>query len=206
MSWYLVECSRESIKECITKARAAFFSHGQLGTFYGLLNPLSSRSLTEACIIPVLMYGSESWILNSSLLAMFESFQSEIGKRTLKLSKYTVNSIRLLVLNWPSICTRLLCNKLSFLHSVYNGDSDSLSTQAFRSLAASDVMSMSIVKQSQFLEMLCNPRLSIVALKKHIIEADRQNTIDTAENHPLQRFIAQIARNNLWMKFWGYHP
>ena len=44
------------------------------------LNPLSS---IEACIIPVLMYGSESWILNSSLLATLKSFQSEIGKRTL---------------------------------------------------------------------------------------------------------------------------
>ena len=125
-----------------------------LGAFHGLLNPLLSRSLIEACIIPVLMYGSESWILNSSLLAMLESFQSEIGKRTLKLSKYTASSIPLLVLNWPSICARLLCNKLSFLDNVYNGDSKSLSTQAFRSLAASDVMSMSIVKQCQFLDQV----------------------------------------------------
>ena len=101
---------------------------------------------------------------------------------------------------------------LSFLHSVYNGDSNSLSTQAFSSLAASDVMSMSIVKQCQFLdqvlgteftsEMLCNPRLSTVDLKKRSIEADHQNIIDTTENHPSQRFIARIARNNLWMKFW----
>ena len=68
--WKAAPYSRESIKERITKARAAFYSHGQLGAFHGLLNPLSSRSLIEACIIPVLMYGSESWILNSSLLAM----------------------------------------------------------------------------------------------------------------------------------------
>ena len=123
----------------------------------------------------MLMYGPESWILSSSLLAMLESFQSEIGKHIFKLSKYTANSIPLLVLNWPSVCARLLRNKLSFLHSVYNGDSDSLNNHVFRSLAASDVTSMSIVKQCQFLdqvlgteftcEMLCNPQLSIVDLR-----------------------------------------
>ena len=90
--------SRLSIEEHIHKAHAAFFMNGQLGAFHGVLNPLSSKSIVECCVMPVLMYGSESWVLNSSLLSKLESFQSELGKRILKLSKYTSNNIPLLAL------------------------------------------------------------------------------------------------------------
>ena len=51
--------SQKSIEERINKARGAFFAHGQLGVFHGLLNPLSP-SLIESCVIPVLMYSEES--------------------------------------------------------------------------------------------------------------------------------------------------
>ena len=93
--------SKTSIMERINKPRSAFFSRGELGAFHGLLNPLSSHSLIECCIIPVLMYVSESWVLNSTLLSKLESFQAELGKRMLKLPKHTSNTIPLLVLNWP---------------------------------------------------------------------------------------------------------
>ena len=134
--------SRMSVTERIQKARAAFFAHGQLGAFHGLLNPLSSRSIIESCILPVLLYGSETWVLNSSLLNLLESFQAELGRRILKLPKFASNTVPLLVLNWPSMCARLLCNKLSFLFRVCNGGS---TTQVFRTIAVSDVTSMSIV-------------------------------------------------------------
>ena len=51
------------MNERIQKARAAFFANGQLGAFHGFLNPLSSRSIVECCILPVLLYGSETWVL-----------------------------------------------------------------------------------------------------------------------------------------------
>ena len=124
-----------------------FFANGQLGAFHGFLNPLSSRSIVECCILPVLLYGSETWVLNNSSLQVLDSFQAELGRRILKLPKFSSNTVPLLVLNWPSMCARILCNKLSFLFQVCNGESTSLSTQVFRSLAVSDVSSMSIVKQ-----------------------------------------------------------
>ena len=80
MWWDPSLSSKTSIMERINKVRSAFFSHW---AFHGLLNPLSSRSLIECCIIPVLMYGSESWVLNSTLLSKLESFQAELGKRIL---------------------------------------------------------------------------------------------------------------------------
>ena len=80
MWWDSSLSSKTSIMERINKVRSAFFSHW---AFHGLLKPLSSRSLIECCIIPVLMYGSESWVLNSTLLSKLESFQAELGKRIL---------------------------------------------------------------------------------------------------------------------------
>ena len=50
--WDSSPSSKTSVSERIKKARAAFFSHGQLGAFHGLLNPLSSRSIGESCILP----------------------------------------------------------------------------------------------------------------------------------------------------------
>ena len=117
-----------SVSERIKKALAAFFSHGQLGYFHGLLNPLSSRSIVESCILPVLMYGSESWVLNTTLLLTLESFQAEVGKRILRLPKFTSNNIPLLALNWTSMCAKILCSKLSFLYKVCHDQRASLSS------------------------------------------------------------------------------
>ena len=54
--WCSNSTSRKSVEERVCKARKAFFTNGNLGAFHGLLNPLSSRSLVESCVLPVLMY------------------------------------------------------------------------------------------------------------------------------------------------------
>ena len=210
--WDSSSSSKLSIRERINKAQSAFFSHGQLGAFQGLLNPLSSCSIVECCVLPVLMYGSESWVLNSTLLSSLESFQSELGKRILKLPKHTSNSIPLLVLNWPSMGGRILCNKLSFLIRSSQDQCDSLKSQVFNSLAASDVMSMSIVKQCKFLdeklgsdftnEALSQPQTSQRKLKEHIIQFDRKRILMLSEGHPSLEFVLEAARRNIWIKFW----
>ena len=98
----------------IKKARRAFFARGQ-GVFLGSLNPLSSRSIVESCVMPVLLHGAESWILNESLLQKLESFQAELVKRILRSSKFSSNKAVKLALKWPSIRARVLCIKLAFL-------------------------------------------------------------------------------------------
>ena len=75
--WCSNFASRKSERIC--KAHGAFFTHRELSAFYGQLHPLSSRSLVET---PFLMYGSESWCLNASLLSKLESFQAEVGKES----------------------------------------------------------------------------------------------------------------------------
>ena len=77
--WYLQQFLAITgfFSPCISKASGAFFAHDQLGSFHGQLNPLSSRSLSESCVMPVLMFGSEFWHLNITLLSRLESFQAE---------------------------------------------------------------------------------------------------------------------------------
>ena len=77
---------------------------------------------------------------------------------------------------------------------VCNRESSSLSTQVFRSIAVSDVTSMSIVKQCYVLdsilgtqctnEVLNNPGLSLRDIKKRVLEADHLKIIEKSGIHP----------------------
>ena len=126
--WCSNSSSQKSIEERICKARRAFFANGDLGAFHGLLNPLSSRSLVESCVFPVLMYGTEAWSITASLLLKLESFQSEINKKILRLPRFTTNLVPLLALNWPTMRCRCLCANLSFLHKIQSSNQSTLGT------------------------------------------------------------------------------
>ena len=67
--------STKSIAENICKARKAFFSFGSIGVFHGNLNPLSSNSVIETCVMSVLLFGCESWYLTDTTLDDHERFQ-----------------------------------------------------------------------------------------------------------------------------------
>ena len=75
----------KAVDEAIKKARRAFFAYGAKGAFHGQLNPISARSIYETCVIPVLLFGCDNWILTDSMLHQLESFQGKIGRRILKL-------------------------------------------------------------------------------------------------------------------------
>ena len=69
-----------AIEENIKRARRAFFLFGSIGAFQGDLSPLSSVSILETCVCPILLYGSENWILTETLMKRLESFQGELAK------------------------------------------------------------------------------------------------------------------------------
>ena len=71
--------------ENIKKTRKAFFAMGSLWAFQGELNPLSTSSIFETCILPVLLYGCETLLLDCSCLSTLEIFQCEIGRRILRM-------------------------------------------------------------------------------------------------------------------------
>ena len=81
----------KAIMENIGSARRAFFSFGSIGVFHGNLNPLSSRSVVETCVMPILLFGSECWYLSHPTLDELEQIQCSIGKRILRLSRFHSN-------------------------------------------------------------------------------------------------------------------
>ena len=81
----------QSVEENITRAHRSFFRYGSLGAFQG---DLSSLSIIETCVMPILLFGSENRIVSGCILKQLESFLWELAKRALKwprhaLLKYT---------------------------------------------------------------------------------------------------------------------
>ncbi len=98
------------------------------------------------------------------------------------------------VQNSSTLALDVLCSKFAFLLKLLQGD-DSLSSQVFRSLAASEVESIQLVRQCQFLEsyygsnltldILSNPMsFSAATLKKDIIDQDYSRLLDETSSAP----------------------
>ena len=62
-----------SVDENIKKARRAFFHYGSIGAF---LSPPSSHLglYRDACVMPILLYGCENWLMTHALMEKVESF------------------------------------------------------------------------------------------------------------------------------------
>ena len=115
-SWDL--SASRAVDEAIKRARRAFFAFGAMGGFQGKLNPISTGCLFETCVVPVLLYGCENWILTDQLLHQLESFQAVTGCRILQLSRFHSGLSTRLALKWPCVATRTLIKKLSLLSRV----------------------------------------------------------------------------------------
>ena len=133
--WNSSLSAQHSAFDNINNTRRAFFTLGRLGAFQGELNPLSSCRVFETSIIPILLYGSETWLLDSTSLNSLESFQHEIGCRILRLPKFYAKSAVRISLHWPTVATRILIRKLSSLSKLLSGSEDTISRRVFTSLA-----------------------------------------------------------------------
>ena len=109
-------CEGENPTLCFFDLEKAFDSI-EYPRFQGVLNPLTGRSAFEVFVIPVLLYGCETWILTPALLSKLEKLQSEIGKQILKLSKYHADLAPIIGLHLPSIKAHIVLQKISFLAS-----------------------------------------------------------------------------------------
>ena len=214
--WWRYDLSPEkSVNECIHKARSAFFALGSIGAFHGRLNPLTGRSLFETFVVPTMLYGCETWILSETHIRMLESFQAEIGKRILGISKYHSNTSTLIGLHWPSVKARILLRKLTFLAKVLESD-DILSSHVFRTLASEDVYNVSLVQQCRSLEQhigtnylqlcLTNPidAPSIVRdAREEVLRKDWMYTVKESQTHGSLSIVASsetiaASWNSIW--------
>ena len=84
-------------------------------------------------MIPVLLYGCENWVLTDANITTLESFQCEIGRRILRLSKSHSLLSTQVALQLQSIASRIFSRKLSLLHRV-STESVSLGYKIFSTL------------------------------------------------------------------------
>ena len=181
--------------------------HSLLGT----LNLLSCRNLYEACVLPVLLYGSEKWSLDNRSLESLEQFQANTVKRMLKLSKYHANASCQIALLLPSITVTVLLRKLKFLARLMGSQSNSLGMITFQTLASFDVYDISLVQQCLMLEnqfmtnitMDClrepNNAQQIVATScSRLLKIDRDLAVQRAAEHPSLKFVLEVHNTTIW--------
>ena len=132
-----------------------FFTLGPTRCISGKVDiQLSGSSIFVTCILPTLLYGCETWILDSSYTTKLERFQNEIGRRILQLPKHFSGKVVRLALQWPSMSTCVLLRKLAFLCKLLsdNNDVQVISRDIFSSLTLVDVYNISIIQQCRMLE------------------------------------------------------
>ena len=215
VEWQSNLSASKSISTNIAKARKAFFGLGSTKAFHGDLNPLSSSNIFETCVLPVLLYGCETWLLDSSCIQALEKFQCEIGRRILKLSKFHANDTIRNGLHWPTVATRILIRKLTFLSKLLSNCNDTMSSRIFISLAIDDVYNISIIQQCKMLEASlatdvvdqclttpdCAPKI-VRDNKEPLLKRDYELLLISAMCHPSVNSAAQIAQSVSWRKIW----
>ena len=176
-----------------------------MGAFHGQLNPLSARSIYETCVVPVLLFGCENWMLTDSML---ESFQGEIGRRILKLSKYHSTLSTRLALRWPSVTARMFVRKLSLLSKVAD-EGNSIGSQIFSS---SPQDSLRLVQECRAMEgklscqgstnAMLSAQSTLREIKRDVLQADWEASTTEASCHNSTAIASQIASDTSWMKLW----
>ena len=107
-----------SIDQNIRKACRAFFNFGSIGVFQGDVSSLSSRAVLESCVMPILLFGRENWILTETLWQKLEAFQGELVKQVLKWPRHHSNTAAIMALEVPTMRYRILVSKLGFSHRI----------------------------------------------------------------------------------------
>ena len=121
------------------------------GVFQRDISPLSSKEVIESCVMPVLLYDSEKWIMTDVLMERLEAFQAELVKRALKWPKHHSNTAAIVVLDIPTMKCRILVKKLGFLRRVMEGDLDSLRGSVMLALC-DEVESICLVRECREME------------------------------------------------------
>ena len=199
-----------AVDEAIKKARRAFFAFGAMGGFQGKLNPISTRCIFETCVVPVLLYGCENWILTDSLLHKLEMFQAEIGRRMLQLSRYHSCLSTRLALRWPSVATRILVEKLCLLSKVCQNGS-TIGGQIYSAFKQDKGHSLMLIQECQSLEgklashgitdTILNNQSTLKDVKKQLLKKDWECCVVQASQHASTAVAAQVASSVSWVKF-----
>ena len=208
------------IEHNVTKARKSFFAYGSIGVYQGAISPLSCHSLVETCVMPILLYGCENWLLCYSSLKILNSFLAELCKRVLRLPKWYSNTASMIVMDCLSAKARCLTRKLCFLRRITDSSSDTLSSQTLFALS-DDIESVCLIRECLELEEHLNTnfthpllisssdsesdkesRPSPREIKDQIARNDKSLLLEKCSKNQDTRLIADIARIVSWSKLW----
>ena len=158
-------------------------------------------------MMPVLLYGSENWILTEALLKKLEAFQGELVKRVLKWPKHHSNTAAIATLDVPTMKCRVLVRKLGFLKRVMGRDADSLSRCVVLALC-NEVDSICLVRECRELEESFGTRFTeaitsknsccLRQMKKVIMDVDRRRMLERCEEKA--PMIAKVAECPGWAR------
>ena len=152
-----------SVEENIRKARKSFFHYGSLGAFQGDLSPLSTKSIIETCVMPILLFGSENWIVSKTILDQLESFLGELAKRALRWPRHFSNTAAVTALDMVSVTSEIAVRKLGFLKRQLAEGAEGVGAVAMRSLL-DDPNSLCLVGECRELEECLGMRFWLVLM------------------------------------------
>ena len=138
------------VHDRIQKARKAFFQYGSIYAFQGKLSPVSSCSIVQLCVLPILLYGVENWVMSTEAIKKLECFQAEMAKRILQLPKWYSNTAANVALGWNSLHSTCTIRKLRFLHRVMTNE-ESICYHTFSAMV-DNVEALSLVRECRELE------------------------------------------------------
>ena len=202
------------IQDRIQRARKAFFQFGSAYAFQGKLSPISSCSIVETCVLPILLYGVENWIMSAESIKMLECFQGEVAKRILQLPKWYSNTAAIVALGWSSLHATCTIRKLRFLHRVMANE-ESICHRTFAAMV-DDVEALSLVKEcreleerykSSFTSQILNVKDSADGLivireaQEYIIKEDQTLLLNKVSSY---QFLHHIAVSVGWKKLWDH--
>lgn len=200
-----------SVTENIKKARRAFFHYGSIGAFQGCLNPLSTRSIIELCVMPVLLFGCENWILSKHSLDQLESFLGELAKRALRWPRHFSNTAAVSALEMESMRCRLVVRKLGFLRRQQADSTIGVGATAMRSLT-DEPETLCLVKECRELENVFKTNytdqilagldgVNLREVKEVFKRVDKERCLERcSEKAPV---IAEVAkRGGSWSRLW----
>ena len=163
----------------------------------------------ETCVIP--LYSMEqrtgSWM--KSVWSFWKVFRLKlVVYRILKLSKFHSQLSVRIGLSWPSITSRILKQKLSFLCRLLTSDDDSIATRTFNTFVSKNAYNLSLVKQCIFLDPklktnftalilsdIGSSSASLKVMKKSIFSI--HNTIKVRRKSDIQRQLTSCSERCL---------
>ena len=84
--------------------------------------------------MPILLFGSENWIVSAHNLDRLESFLGELAKRALRWPRHFSNTAAVTALDMESVASRIVVRKLGFLKRQLAEGAVGVAAVAMRSL------------------------------------------------------------------------